>query len=132
MEDRRHENVPDDVVARAKAAFETQTSGPLAALVFDSALEERSPAAERRLRFVFGSVCVEMSVTGAGAWRTIRGQVVPGSLGVQLEHEGTGVAPNQEVPEGHFGFERVPRGLVRLRLDDPDGSASAHTEWFLV
>jgi hypothetical protein len=132
MEDHRHESVPDDVVARAKAALETQASGPLAALVFDSALEEGPPAAERRLRFVFGSVCVEMSVTGAGAWRTIRGQVVPGSLRVQLEREGTGVAPNQEVAEGHFGFGRVPRGLMRLRLDDPDGSPSAHSEWFLV
>jgi hypothetical protein len=124
--------VPDEVVARAKAAFATRAKGALAALVLDSALHAEPSAGARTLRFVDRSVSVKVTVTGEGVWRTITCRVVPGSLRVQLEREGAMVAPAHEVARGCFGFAPMPRGLVRLRMEEPDGSASARTEWFLV
>jgi hypothetical protein len=124
--------VPDDVVARAKAAFATRATGALATLVSDSALNAGPPTAARTLRFVHPSVSVKICVTGEGVWRTISGRVVPGRLRVRLEREGAEVAPVHDVARGSFAFTPMPRGLVRLWLDEPDGSTSARTEWFLV
>jgi hypothetical protein len=124
--------VPDDVVARAKAAFATRAAGALAALVSDSALNAGPPTEARTLRFVHPSVSVKICVTGQGVWRTISGRVVPGRLRVRLEREGAEVAPVHDVERGSFGFTPMPRGLVRLWLDEPDGSTSVRTEWFLV
>jgi hypothetical protein len=124
--------VPDGVVARAKAAIATRAAGSLVVLVSDSALNAPAPATVRTLRFVDPSVSVKVSVTDAGAGRTIRGRVVPGRLRVQLEREGAVGAGADEVAPGSFGFAPIPRGLVRLRLYQPDGSALARTEWFLV
>jgi hypothetical protein len=84
------------------------------------------------LRFVHPSVSVKVFVTADGVRRTISGRVVPGTLRVQLEQEGAAIVPADEVALGCFVFAPISRGLVRLRLNEPDGSASARTEWFLV
>ena len=124
--------VPDGVVARAKAAIATRATGSLVVMVSDSALNALAPTTVRTLRFVDPSVSVKVSVTEAGVWRTICGRVVPERLRVQLEREGSAGTAADEVAPGSFGFAPTPRGLVRLRLYEPDGSASARTEWFVV
>src|SRR5262245_32083782 len=45
------EDVPEEVIAQAKAVFAGRTSGEIAALVWDSLVDDGAPAANHRLRF---------------------------------------------------------------------------------
>jgi hypothetical protein len=132
VDDHGRDIVPDEVVDRDKAALATRATGSLAVLVLDSALHAGPSTAPRTLRFVHPSVSVKVSVTGDGMWRTISVRVVPGTLRAQLEREGAKVVAADEVAAGCFEFAPIPRGLVRLRLNERDGSPSARTEWFQV
>jgi len=125
------DGVPDEVVARAKAAFTSRATGPLAALTFDSTLDRDEPLPVRRLRFASASLSVDALVEGRGPWRTVRGRVEPEGLSVQLERDSV-VAPLATESGGHFRFDGVPSGLIRLRLSEVDGSDPSYTEWFQV
>jgi hypothetical protein len=126
------DGVPDEVVARAKAAFASRATGPLAALTCDSTLDGDEPVAVRRLRFASASLSVEAVVEGCAAWRTVRGRVEPERLSVQLELEGVATPLATGGSGGHFRFDGLPSGLMRLRLAGTDGSDPSHTEWFRV
>ncbi len=124
------ERVPDEVVARAKAVFATRTTGPLAVLAFDSAVDENMPNGERQLRFEHPSVTVEVRVVVHDRWRTLHGRVGPGQVRVELELEDAQVTLAESADYGVFSFGGVPSGVMRLRLVERRGSNPVHTDWF--
>jgi hypothetical protein len=124
------DRVPDEVVAQAKAAFATRTTGPLAALVFDSAVDENRPNAQRQLRFEYPSVTVEVAVAVHGRWRKLHGRVHPGQFRVEVELAEAQVTVAESADNGDFSFAGVPNGVMRLRLLERTGSNPVHTDWF--
>jgi hypothetical protein len=126
------DGVPDEVVTRAKAAFGTGATDPLAELILDSAFDTDDPDALRRLRFASATLSVEAVVTRRFVGRAIRGHVEPEHLHVRLELDGDQAPLPEEEAGGGFTFEYVPSGLMRLRFDEPDGSESSFTDWFIA
>ncbi len=124
------DRVPDEVVAQAKAVFATRTTGPLAVLVFDSAVDENMPNAQRQLRFEHPSVTVEVAVVVDDRGRALHGRVDPGQVRVEVELEDAEVTIAESADNGDFTFGRVPNGVMRLRLLERTGSNPVHTDWF--
>ena len=121
------DRVPDEVVERAKAAYEQRSVGPLVASVSDMLIE---PGGGRRLRFEHELAHVEVGVSAAGARRDLRGRVQPPQLRVELELEGSPVTVAEGAMTGEFAFEGVPRGVMRLRLVPHEGAVALTTDWF--
>ena len=122
--------VPEDVVARARAAYARRATDPVVELVFDSA-DVEEPGSERLLRFERrGAVSVELWVGSEGDRRTLRGRVVPPVERVELELEDAGIRLAESAATGVFSFDGVPRGVMRLRLASRD--ATLLTAWFLA
>jgi hypothetical protein len=119
--------VPDEVIERAKAAYEKRTAGPVAAIVSDMVVE---PRGERRLRFEHELAHIEVEVTAAGTRRDVRGRVQPPQLRVELELEGAPVTVAEGATRGQFAFEGVPCGAMRLRLVPHEGALVLTTDWF--
>ena len=124
-----HDLVPDEVVNQAKAAFRRRTGGEVAALMFDSLVDEPAPHAEHRLRFEHPHEHVEVVVSGTDRECTLRGRVEPAPVRVELEMDGTDVALVEEAADGDFAFRDVPHGLKRMILTAP-GTDPVRTDWF--
>jgi hypothetical protein len=122
--------VPERVVAHAKAAYLRRTGGELAALVFDSLVDEATDSDEHRLRFEHPREHVEVLVSPEDGECSLRGRVEPAPARVELELEGGRDALVGEATGGDFAFDRVPRGLTRMILVGPPGSKPVHTDWF--
>jgi hypothetical protein len=121
------DRVPDELVQRAKAAYERRSAAPVVATVSDMLVE---PGGGRRLRFEHELAHVEVGVSAAGARRDLRGRVQPPQLRVELELEGSPVAVAEEATTGQFAFDGVPRGVMRLRLVPHEGAVVLTTDWF--
>jgi hypothetical protein len=119
--------VPNEVIERAKRAYQGRSAGPVAAIVTEVVVE---PGGERRLRFEHELAHVEVKVSAAGARRDVRGRVQPPQLRVELELEGSSVTVAEGATGGEFAFEGVPRGVMRLRLVPHEQGIVLRTDWF--
>jgi hypothetical protein len=126
------EEVPDEVVDRAKAAFKRRSAGEVAALVYDSLVDGSDLATDYRLRFEHPLVEVDVRVTSGPDDIRLDGHLQPPvSIRVELELDGGEVSRLEEVAEGAFTFASVDHGLIRLRLRSPGGTP-IDTDWFRV
>jgi hypothetical protein len=127
------EDVPEEVVAQAKAAFARRTKGETAVLVWDSLVDENAPLWDHRLRFEHREVQFEVRILGANGSSTIEGQVHPLSgAAIALESDDGRVLGTVEVTDGAFALERVSPGVVRLCLQGPDPTVPVCTDWFRI
>jgi hypothetical protein len=126
------EDVPLDVIAQAKAAFSQRDQGEIAVLVWDSLVDEGAPSWLHHLRFEHPRIWIEASVSVASGWSSLHGVIhpaVPNRVELHSEAEPPVVA---EVTRSAFRIKRFPRGLVRLRLVETEGSPAVFTDWFHV
>jgi hypothetical protein len=119
--------VPDEVIERAKRAYQGRSAEPVVAIVSEVVVE---PGGERRLRFEHELAHVEVKVSAAGARRDVRGRVQPPQLRVELELEGSSVTVGEGATRSEFAFEGVPRGVMRLRLVPDKEGVVLRTNWF--
>lgn len=100
----------------------------LAELTFDSALDAagvRGLAWPRQLSFEAADSSIEVEIDGRG----IVGQVVPpASVDVTLSRATGEARTTRSDAVGHFEFDDVEAGAVRLRAVLPDGTIT--TQWF--
>ena len=121
------DRVPDEVIERAKAAYERRSAGPVMPIVSDMVVE---PGGQQRLRFEHELTQVEVGVSATGTRRDLRGRVRPPQLRVELELEGSSVTLAEGATSGEFAFEGVPHGVMRLRLVPHEGAVVLSTDWF--
>jgi hypothetical protein len=134
------EPVPAEVVAGAKAAWTWRTiDAELAALSYDSLLDDRALAGVRgtdtlrALSFEASGLLIEIEVADDGDRRSLTGQLVPGPPGGagELSIEWVDGRPPVSMAVDHvgrFAADRVPGGVVRLRLGPADGPTTV-TAW---
>jgi len=127
------DDVPDEVVERAKAAFAGRRGGELATLVFDSVLEDAAPSPDRRLRFGHPLVTIMLDISPVDGWCRLEGRVAVagGWTRVELHQELGGIGLVSEIDAGVFVFERLPRTLMCLELLGPDDLTPVRTDWFI-
>jgi hypothetical protein len=133
-----HDAPPDDVLAAARAAWETRDlDAELAALVADSwtdaqVVATRAAASDvRMLTFEVDGVTVEVDVELDPVTRTARLQgFARGASGevATVRVDGRLAAP---VVDGHFDLVDVPLGPARLEFTAVDGRRVS-TAWFSV
>lgn len=117
---------PDEVIERAKAAYQRRTTGPVAAIVSDAV----GPHGERRLRFEHGLRAVDLVVSNAAGRWDLRGRTEPPVFRVELELEASPLTIAEDATGGAFAFEGVPGGVMRLRLVAVKGAEALVTDWF--
>jgi hypothetical protein len=126
------DRVPDNVVARAKAAFGERQPGNLAILVFDSLVDDNDRPEAHRLRFEHPTLTVELRLSIVGDQVSMAGSVTPGASGrVSLRFEDDASLQLLERCKGSFAFGPVRHGLMRLCFQ-LEGDISVHTDWFRV
>jgi hypothetical protein len=126
------EDVPCEVVAQAKAAFNQRIEDLLAELVWDSLVDDGAPNWLHHLRFEHPLIWIEVTVSVASDWANLYGVMYPAIPGRVDLHSQRGRPPiAAEVTHSAFGIERFPRGQVRLQLRGPEGSP-VYTDWFYV
>jgi hypothetical protein len=127
------EEVPDEVVAQAKAAFARRTKDEIAVLAWDSLVDEDAPASDHRLRFEHPEAQIELRVLAADSWSTIEGRVRPAvQAAIELESDDRNVVRAGEVLDGAFALTHVAPGVVRLCLRGSGSSVSVCTDWFRI
>ncbi len=127
------ERVPPEVIARAKEAFGQRAEGQLAALVFDSLVDEGAPAEDHVLRFEHPSVQIELRVSVRDSGSTLVGQVnVREARRVQLQFTPPDGSVLAEVTDDYFSFEEVGHGIMRLNLFAEGPEPIVRTDWFRV
>jgi hypothetical protein len=124
------EDVPDEVIAQAKAAFAGRRRGEIAILVWDSLVDEDAPAEDHRLRFEHADMQIDVRVLAGGDFTAMEGHVQPPSaLQVELQAEQGRPVGHTDIRGGVFAFDHVPPGVVRLSFQRP-ASSEVHTDWF--
>ena len=135
------EQVPDDVVARARAAFARRADeGELAELLEESRIGERANGQERMLFFQHPSATVEVHLIARAEGCDVIGRVEtlaplradPPPLRVVLEGEAVDLALVEQARQGEFTFSAVPTAIVRLSLLGLAGSPRIRTDWFRI
>ena len=125
--------VPQDLVAEAKAAFAQRGEGELAALVFDSLVEEDAPATDHQLRFEHPLAHISIQVSAGPDASSLQGTLDP--VTTERVHLQAGVGDLffvADVVQGAFSFHEVPHGVIRLHLQGPEGAPPIRTDWFRV
>ena len=126
------EEVPEDVISQAKAAFTRRSPGELAVLAWDSLLDEDEPARDHRLRFEHPDLQIEVRVFSGPGSSDLQGQVMPQSTDrVAILSQNGDVLDATDAINGGFAFAHVPAGTVRLSVRGSAGS-EIHTDWFRV
>ncbi len=127
------DDIPFEVIAQAKAAFNQRVQEQVAVLVWDSLVDEAAPSWHHHLRFEHPHMWIEVSVSVGVVWANLHGVMHPASPGrVELQStdwEGPVVA---EVTRSAFRIERFRRGLVRLALGGSEGAPTVYSDWFYV
>jgi hypothetical protein len=127
------EDVPEDVVAQAKAAFARRTQGEIAVLAWDALVDENAPLSDHRLRFEHAEVQLDVRIVAGEASSTIEGRVHPSAAAaIALESDSGNVLGTGEVTDGAFALEQVAPGLVRLCLTRSDPTVPVCTDWFRI
>jgi hypothetical protein len=127
------EDVPEEVITQAKAAFARRTTGEVASLAWDSLVDEDAPPWDHHLRFEHPQVQIDLRILTSGGWSTIEGRVeppVPSAL--TLESDAGNVLGTGEVTDGAFTLLHVAPGLVRLCLGASDQTGPVCTDWFRI
>jgi hypothetical protein len=125
--------VPENVVTDAKSAFRQRTQGALAALVFDSVVEDGDPADQHRLRFEHPLMDIDLQVSVRSAGSYLLGKVTPGiPVRVEIRRASGETACGTDLADGVFSLPEIRHGLVRLRFFDRNGLPIIHTDWFRV
>jgi hypothetical protein len=125
------EAVPHSVVTEAKAAFKHRARGQIANIVFDSLVDEGAPADDYRLRFEHARVQIELHISTGGDDTTMTGTVLGRAAAkVALELKGSEIALVTEVEDGSFRFGPVAHGLMRLAIEEAEGTETVTTDWF--
>jgi hypothetical protein len=126
------DDVPDDLVREAKAAFGLRGQGEIAVLVFDSLVDLDAPPEDHRLRFDHPSMQVEVQVASRPETVTLRGRVHPVMSGqVHLQLDTGDLRLVADLVAGEFALASVGHGLIRLHLVSP-GRSDVYTDWFRV
>jgi hypothetical protein len=124
------EDVPEEVIAQAKAAFARRGAGEIAVLTWDSLVDEDAPASDHRLRFEHPELQIELRLLTADNFTNLEGWVKPRvSLHVELQGEEGALLRSTEAADGVFAFDRVPSGMVRLSVRGVT-TPGIHTDWF--
>jgi hypothetical protein len=126
------EDVPDEVIAQAKAAFARRGRGEIAILTWDSLVDEDAPAGDHQLRFEHPDLQIELRILAGENSSDLEGRVKPVvPLYVELQgHEGD-VLRSTEAPDGVFAFDHILSGAVRLSLSVRAArSSEIRTDWF--
>jgi hypothetical protein len=127
------DDVPPNVTAEAKAAFNIRARAGLAALVWDSLIDEDAPRWYHHLRFEHPRIWIEVSVAVDSGWSSLHGVMHPAaSAGVELQVDGAESSIEADVIHSAFRIERFPRGLVRLHLSGVTRLPVVYTDWFYV
>jgi hypothetical protein len=127
------EDVPEEVITQAKAAFARRTKGEIAVLAWDSLVDEDAPAWDHRLRFEHPQVQIDLRVLATNGWSTIEGRVDPaGASAVALESDAGNVLGTGDVIDGAFVLQHVSPGLVRLCLPASEPAGPVCTDWFRI
>lgn len=132
--------VPEHVTAAAQAALGWRTlEDDLAELLYDSSQDEvlagvRAEGQPRLLAFRGGSMGLEVEITGAGADRTMTGQVMPAGPAQILVRHASGVLELEADDHGRFVAVGVPRGTVslRCRAGGPEHPRPLATPWLPI
>jgi hypothetical protein len=120
-------------VAEAKAAFAQSTEGDLAALVFDSLVDEGAPATDHVLRFEHSLTRVSVHVSAGHDASNLDGTVDPATTErLRLQIGVSDLFLVTDVVNGAFSFADVPHGVIRLLADGPEGRPVVRTDWFRV
>jgi hypothetical protein len=126
------EDVPEEVIAEAKAAFARRIPGEVAVLVWDSLVDEDASPDDHRLRFEHTELQLEVRVVAGGYRAGLEGRVEPpASVQVEVLSEEGEVLRGVEAPDGTFAFDQVPSGTIRLILRRP-AAPDIRTDWFRV
>jgi hypothetical protein len=127
------EAVPESAVMQARHALSQLTEGALAALVFDSIVDEDDLADHHRLRFEHSLMAIELQVSVRAASSSLIGKVTPGTpvrVEVQLDIGETSLG--DDLADGTFCLPEINHGVIRLQLLDDGGSPVIRTDWFRV
>jgi hypothetical protein len=126
------DEVPDEVIAQAKAAFARRHRGEIAILTWDSVVDENTPARNQHLRFEHRELEVDVRIRAGGGSFDLEGQVKPSAaLEVELQSEHGEVLASRESTDGTFTFDRASPGLVRLSIRGSAG-LEISTDWFRI
>jgi hypothetical protein len=124
------EDVPDEVLAQAKAAFARRSRGEIAILVWDSLVDEGAPAEDHRLRFEHAEMEIDVRILAGGDFTALEGEVQPpAALQVELQREEGEWVGHTDIRNGVFAFDHIPPGVVRLSFQR-SSSPEVHTDWF--
>jgi hypothetical protein len=127
------EEVPEDLLADAKAAFAHRGEGELAAVVFDSLVDEGAPATDHQLRFEHPHVLISVHVSARPDASDLDGRVDPSTTERVLLQVGVGdLSLVADVVGGAFSFHEVPHGVVRLHFEGPEDLPRIRTDWFRI
>jgi hypothetical protein len=127
------DEVPDSLVAGAKALFGRQHDGELAVLTHDSLVDGNDPASDHRIRFEHHSLVVDLHVSTHATGSDLTGELLSTSaFRVELEHDEGGVNSRRDVADRRFAFEGAHHGIVRLRLAPLGDGPSIRTDWFQI
>ncbi|MEU0557351.1 hypothetical protein [Dactylosporangium sp. NPDC006015] len=132
----RHDPVPDDVLAAARASIGWRDpDAALAELTADSARERlvavRGGGSPRLLSFFGGSLTIDVQATTRAGAVEVVGTVSPAVPARIVLESPTGSHETDVDDEGRFRFQGVVAASVRLRCEPADG-APVHTEWVLL
>jgi hypothetical protein len=126
------EEVPNEVITRAKAAFGRRARGELAVLAWDSLVDEDGPPADHRLRFDHREVQVTVRLLPGDISSDIEGLLQPRSSRlVELQSDQGLVLRSTQTTDGTFAFDQIPSGMVRLCLQAP-ATPEVCTDWFRI
>jgi hypothetical protein len=127
------EDTPLEVIVQAKAAFRQRIQDQVAALVWDSLLDDGAPSWHHHLRFEHPRMWIEVSVSVEPARANLHGVMHPAIVHrVELQFPGTDAPVRAEVTRSAFRIDRFRRGQVRLCFRGPEGVPVVYTDWFYV
>ena len=127
-----HEDVPEEVITQAKAAFVRRGRGDIAVLAWDSLVDADAHSEDHGLRFEHPDVQIDVRIVAAGSSSDLEVQLIPPlSVLADLEADSGALLGKTQAMNGAFGFGSVPPGVVRLQLQG-SGTPEVHTDWFRI
>jgi hypothetical protein len=124
------DDVPDEVVAQAKAAFVRRGPGEIAVLTWDSLLDEDAPAGDHKLRFEHPELQIEVRLFTTAGSADLEGRIQPPRpLQVDLLGEQGNTLRTTRASDGIFAFEHLSRQTVQLCVQTTTAQ-EIRTDWF--
>jgi hypothetical protein len=122
---------PVELIQDVKAVFGPSPRREVAHLEFDSLLDGDGIPEDHCLRFEHRRLILELQVSAIGPTAKVSGTVHPRLYDrVYLHRDGTDVQMSDAIVDGHFSFDSLGRGLVRLSVVPKDDRPVIWSEWF--